>query len=127
MDLNAKVILFNCMVIALKANSTASLMARSQLIVSMIRKNQSHKLQTNPWHREEESQQSRDTSKTNKAKQPALPSPNEVIVKLEWTESNAQQNKEQLQNPTMGVAINTNQQQQNNRLKTDSSQSHWGA
>ena len=41
-------------------------------------------------------QQSRDTRKTNKAKQ---------IAKLEWTQSNAQQNIEQLQNPTMGVTI----------------------
>ena len=26
-----------------------------------------------------------------------------MIAKLEWTQSNAQQNKEQLQNPTIGV------------------------
>ena len=32
--------------------------------------------------------------------------PIEMIAKLEWTQSNAQQNIEQLQNPTMGVAIN---------------------
>ena len=30
----------------------------------------------------------------------------EMIVKLEWTQSNAQQNIEQLQNPKMGVTIN---------------------
>ena len=29
-----------------------------------------------------------------------------MIAKLEWTQNNAQQNIEQLQNPTMGVAIN---------------------
>ena len=29
-----------------------------------------------------------------------------MIAKLEWTQSNAQQNIEQLQNPTMGVTIN---------------------
>ena len=29
-----------------------------------------------------------------------------MIVKLEWTQSNEQQNIEQLQNPTMGVTIN---------------------
>ena len=29
-----------------------------------------------------------------------------MIAKLEWTQSNAQQNVEQLQNPTMGVTIN---------------------
>ena len=32
--------------------------------------------------------------------------PIEVIAKLEWTQSNAQQNIERLQNPTMVVAIN---------------------
>ena len=37
-----------------------------------------------------------------------------MIAKLEWTQSNAQQNIEQIQNPT-------NQQQQNQRLRTDSS------
>ena len=43
----------------------------------------------------------------------------EMIAKLEWTQSNAQQNIEQLQNPTMGITINKesttatrNQQQQ---------------
>ena len=30
----------------------------------------------------------------------------EMIAKLEWTQSNAQQNIEHLQNPTMGVTIN---------------------
>ena len=34
-------------------------------------------------------QQSRDTRKTNKAKQPALSSPIKMIAKLEWTYSNA--------------------------------------
>ena len=29
-----------------------------------------------------------------------------MIAKLEWTQSNAQQNIEQLQSPTMGVTIN---------------------
>ena len=32
--------------------------------------------------------------------------PIEMIAKLEWTQSNAQQNIEQLQYPTMGVTIN---------------------
>ena len=30
-----------------------------------------------------------------------------MIAKLEWTQSNAQQNIEQLQNPTMGEIINS--------------------
>ena len=32
--------------------------------------------------------------------------PIKMIAKLEWIQSNAQQNVEQLQNPTMGVTIN---------------------
>ena len=31
-----------------------------------------------------------------------------MIAKLEWTQSNAQLNIEQLQNPTIGVTINNN-------------------
>ena len=42
-----------------------------------------------------------------------------MIAKLEWTQSNAQQNIERLQNPT-------NQQQQNQRLRTDSSLTQCG-
>ena len=57
--------------------------------------------------RADKTQQSRDTRKTNKAKQPALCSPRfEKIAKIEWTQRNAQQNIEQLQNPTMAVTIN---------------------
>ena len=48
--------------------------------------------------------------------------PIEMIAKLECIQSNAQQNIEQLQNPTS----TTNQQPQNHRLRTDISQSHWG-
>ena len=32
--------------------------------------------------------------------------PIKIIAKLEWTKGNAQQNIEQLQNPTLGVTIN---------------------
>ena len=32
--------------------------------------------------------------------------PIEMIAKFEWTQSNVQQNVEQLQNPTMGVTLN---------------------
>ena len=42
--------------------------------------------------------------KQSKATSPLFPI--KMIVKLEWTQSNAQQNIEQLQNPTMGVTIN---------------------
>ena len=34
------------------------------------------------------------------------PFPIKIIAKLEWTQSNAQQNRDKLQNPTMGVTIN---------------------
>ena len=43
---------------------------------------------------------------TNRAKQP------EMIAKLEWIQSNAQKNIEQLQNPTMGVTINNDKKYQ---------------
>ena len=42
------------------------------------------------------------------------------------TSSNAQQNIEQLQNPTMGVTINIESTTTDHHLKTDSSQSHQG-
>ena len=68
-------------------------------------------------------QQSRDNRKTNKKAISSLFTI-EMIEKLEWTQSNAQQNIEQLQNPTMEGTINAHEaQQQNHRL----SQSHWGA
>ena len=51
------------------------------------------------------SQQSHATTKTNKAKQPALSS-SKMIAKIESTQCKAQQNIEQLQNPTLGVTIN---------------------
>ena len=56
------------------------------------------------WGRD--TQQSQDTRKTNKAIRSLFPI--EMIAKLEWTQSNAQQNIDQLQNPTMGVTINNN-------------------
>ena len=49
-------------------------------IVSMIRKYHNHKLQTNPWHREEESHNNHETP--------------------------GRQTKQSNQNPTMGVTIN---------------------
>ena len=52
--------------------------------------------------------------------------PVKMIAILERTQSNVQQNIEQLQTPTMGVTINKNQQQQNHGLRTDSSLSHRG-
>ena len=49
-----------------------------------------------------------------------------MIAILEWTQSNEQQNIEQLQTPTMGVTTNKSQEQQNHCLGTDSSLSHRG-
>ena len=49
-----------------------------------------------------------------------------MIAILERTQSNVQQNIEQLQTPTIGVTINKSQQQQNHRLRTDNSLSHRG-
>ena len=50
-----------------------------------------------------------------------------MIAKLEWTQRNTQQNIEPLHNPTLVKESKTNQEQQNHRLRTDSSLSHLGA
>ena len=70
-------------------------------------KSLNHKLQTNPWHLEEEPHNNHEAP-GRQTKQSNLSSlfPIEMIAKLEWRQSNAQQNIEQLQNPTMGVTIN---------------------
>ena len=44
--------------------------------------------------------------KDKQSKATSSPFPIMMIAKLEWTQSNAQQNIEQLKNPTMGVPIN---------------------
>ena len=92
----------------------------------MLRKYHNRKLRINPWHREEELHNNHKTlGRQTSAKQQALSLfPIKMIAKLEWTRSNAQQNIEQLQTTTMGATI-TIQQQQNHRLRTDSSLSHW--
>ena len=48
-----------------------------------------------------------------------------MIAKLEWTQSNAQQEKTNYRIPQWEKQSTTNQQQQNHRLRTDNSQSHW--
>ena len=71
----------------------------------MIRKYHSHKLQTNPWHRKEEPHNNHETpGRQSKAISSLFPIV--MIAKLEWTQSNAQQNIEQLQNPTLRATIN---------------------
>ena len=80
----------------------------------MIRKYHNHKSQTTPWHHEEEPLNHHETPRRQiKKKQPALSLsfvPIKIIALLEWTQSNVQQNIEQLQTPTMGVTINKSQQ-----------------
>ena len=70
----------------------------------MIRKYHNHKLQTNPWRREEEPHNNYETPGRQSKATSSLFSI-KMIAKLEWKLSNAQQNIEQLQNPTMGVTI----------------------
>ena len=71
----------------------------------MIRKYRNYKLKINPLHRKEEPHNIRhQEEKQSKATSSLFPI--KVIAKLEWTQSNAQQNIEQLQKPTMRVTIN---------------------
>ena len=71
----------------------------------MIRKYQNHKLQTNPWNREEVPHITRhQEDKLCEATSSLFPI--KMIAKLEWTLSNVQQNIEQLQTSTLGVTIN---------------------
>ena len=57
----------------------------------MIRKYHNHKLQTNPWHREEEPHTKHETPgrPTKKSNQLSLPRIIKMIAKLEWAQSNA--------------------------------------
>ena len=72
----------------------------------MIRKYHNHKLQTNPWHREEEPHNNHETPGRQTKQSKATSSRFLVIDKIEWTQSNIQQNIELLQNLTMRVTIN---------------------
>ena len=92
----------------------------------MIRKYHNHKQQTNPWHREEEPHNHQETIGRQTKQSNQLSLPHQDNCKTRMTQSNVQQNIEQLQTRTMGVTINKSQQQQHNRLRTDSSLSHWG-
>ena len=90
----------------------------------MIGKYNYHNLQTSPWHLKEEPHNNHETQgRLSKATSSLFPI--KMIAKLEWTQSNVQQNIEQLQTPTMGVTIN---KKVNNRthLRTDSSLRHGG-
>ena len=72
----------------------------------MIRKYHNHKQQTSPWHREVEPQNNHETP-GRQTKQSNRLFPLKMLETLEWTQSNVQKSIEQLQNPTMGVTINT--------------------
>ena len=72
----------------------------------MIRKYHNHKLQTNPWYHKEEPHNNHETPSIQTKQSNQLSFTIEMIAKLEWTHSNAQQNTEKIQNPTMGVTIN---------------------
>ena len=68
----------------------------------MVRKYHNHKLQTNLWHRGEEPHNNNKTPGRQKSKVTSSRFPIKMIAKLEWTQSNAKQNIEQLQNPQNG-------------------------
>ena len=75
----------------------------------MIRKYHNHKLQTNPWQREEQTHNNHETPgrQTKQSNQLSLSLfPIKMIAILEWTSNNVQQNIEQLQTHTMGLTIN---------------------
>ena len=74
--------------------------------MSMIRKYHNHKLQTTPWHREEEPLNHYETPgrQIKQSNQLSLPHQDDCNTKMDT--SNVQQNIQQLQTPTMGVTIN---------------------
>ena len=71
----------------------------------MIRKYHNHELQTNPWHSEDKPLNNQKTPErqTKQSNQLSLPHQDYCKARMDL---NAQQNIEQLQNPTMGVTIN---------------------
>ena len=71
----------------------------------MIRKYHNHKLQINPWLREEEQHNNQKTHEDKLTKAISSSLPIKMTAKPEWTQSNAQQYKEQLQNPTTGATL----------------------
>ena len=81
----------------------------------MIRKYHNHKLQTNPWHREEEPHKNHETPgrQTKQSNQLSLPHQDDCKTRrgimLRTTKHRMiTDNKERLQTPTMGVIINNN-------------------
>ena len=66
----------------------------------MIRKYHNHKLHTNPWHSEEEQHNNHETHEDKLTKATSSSLSMKMIAKPKWTQSNAEQNTEQLQNLT---------------------------
>ena len=62
----------------------------------MIRKLHNRKLQTNPWHREEEPHKNHETPGRQKSKATSSLCPLKMISKLKLTQGNARQHIEQL-------------------------------
>ena len=58
------------------------------------------KLQTNPWHREEEQHNNHEAHKEKLTKAASSSLPNKMIANRDRTQGNAQLNTEHLQNPT---------------------------
>ena len=67
----------------------------------MTKKSHNHRLQTNPWHYEEETQNT-GSHNTNKVKQPAL-FLSKNIAKLEKTLRTISQNKNSTQNESINI------------------------
>ena len=63
-------------------------------IVSMIRRYDNHKLQTNPWHREEEPHNNHETPRGQTKQSNQLSLPHRDDCKTRMAQSNAQQNIE---------------------------------
>ena len=59
-----------------------------------------------PCHQGEEPHNNQETPGRQKSKATSSLFPIKTIAKLKWTKSNAKQNIELLQNPTIGVTIN---------------------
>ena len=81
----------------------------TKIVSEYDQEKQNHKLQINPWHREEEPHNNHETPGRHTKQSNQLSFflfPIKMIVKLEGILSNVQQNIEQLQTPTMGVTIN---------------------
>ena len=78
----------------------------------MIRKYHNQKLQTNPWHREEEPHNNHETQGRQTKQSNQLSLPIEMIAKLKWTQSNAQQN---IKNTESRNGSNNQQRTNNNR------------